>query len=47
MKAVDYNRYKEAQYDKLAELLRKSLDLDYIYEIMGLSGKKRSDGETG
>ncbi|MBR2736440.1 MAG: cobyric acid synthase [Firmicutes bacterium] len=47
VKAVDYNRYKEAQYDKLAELLRKSLDLDYIYEIMGLPGKKRSDGETG
>ena len=27
--------YKEAEYDKLADLIRKSLDMEKIYEIMG------------
>ena len=26
---------KEAQYDKLAELVRKSMDIEKIYEMMG------------
>jgi len=32
---VDINAYKEAQYDKLAELVRKSMDIEKIYEMMG------------
>lgn len=29
--------YKEMQYDRLAEIIRASLDMEKIYEIMGLS----------
>lgn len=30
----DWNAYKEEQYDRLADILRESLDLDRIYEII-------------
>lgn len=33
---IDVNEYKEMQYDKLAAEMRKSLDMEYIYEVMGL-----------
>ena len=33
-RAVDYQAYKEAQYDALAATLRASLDIDFIYEIL-------------
>lgn len=36
---MDYIAYKEEQYDKLAEILRESLDMEKIYEIMGLEEK--------
>ena len=36
---LDYRAYKEEQYDKLAEILRESLDMEKIYEIMGLEEK--------
>ncbi len=36
----DYNIFKERQYDILAKGLRESLDMDRIYEIMGLSNGK-------
>ena len=29
-----FNEFKEKEYDKLAELLRKNLDMEKIYEIM-------------
>jgi cobyric acid synthase len=32
----DYADFKERQYDLLAKGLRKSLDLDYIYQILGM-----------
>ncbi len=32
----DYSEYKDSQYNILARELRQSLDMDYIYEIMGL-----------
>ena len=32
---------KDSEYDKLAELVRGSLDMDMIYRIAGLKGKKR------
>lgn len=32
-----YQEYKEKQYDKLADLLRESLDMDRIYSLMGLT----------
>jgi adenosylcobyric acid synthase len=35
-KSMEFNEYKEAQYDKLAEILRSSLDIKKIYEILGL-----------
>ena len=31
----DMKTYKEAEYDKLADLIRRSLDMEKIYEIMG------------
>ena len=36
----DYWQYKEEQYDKLADVVRESLDIDQIYRIMeaGLNG---------
>ena len=34
--AVDYAAFKEQQYDLLAQTLRESLDMDYLYSIMGL-----------
>ncbi len=36
--AVSYLEYKEKQYDRLADLLRESLDMDRIYSLMGLRG---------
>ncbi len=32
---LDYAEFKDRQYDLLAATLRKSLDMDYIYHIMG------------
>jgi cobyric acid synthase CobQ len=32
---LDYSDFKDRQYDLLAGTLRKSLDMDYIYQIMG------------
>lgn len=32
---MDYAAFKETQYDKLAEVLREYLDMDYIYGLMG------------
>lgn len=45
VRAVDYSSYREEQYDRLADLLRENLDLDSIYGMMGLPGKKSSDGD--
>ena len=32
--ALDTHAYKEQQYDKLADAVRKSLDMEWIYCIM-------------
>lgn len=34
IKAVDLEVYKEQQYDKLADIIRESLDMDAIYQIL-------------
>lgn len=34
--AFDYAAFKETQYDKLAATLREYLDMERIYEIMGI-----------
>ena len=34
VQTVDYAQYKEEQYDKLAQALRKSLDMEQIYRIV-------------
>ncbi|MFQ7002200.1 MAG: cobyric acid synthase CobQ, partial [Clostridium sp.] len=36
LKAFNIEEYKETQYDILAQEVRKALDIDYIYKIMGL-----------
>ena len=33
----DYKDYKEVVYDKLADNLRNSLDMEYIYKILGIN----------
>ena len=33
---ADYNVFKDSQYDMLAKGLRESLDMERIYEIMGV-----------
>ena len=38
---TDYAIFKDRQYDILAEGLKNSLDMEYIYEIMGLKNEKR------
>lgn len=35
-KVTDYDAFKDTQYDILARNLKESLDMGYIYEIMGL-----------
>ena len=36
VQAVDWKSYKEEQYDKLADIVRSSLDMKEIYRIIGL-----------
>lgn len=31
---MDYQAFKEAEYDKLAEIVRENLDMEYIYDII-------------
>lgn len=33
---MDYEQHKEEQFDKLAQIIRESVDMQQIYEIMGL-----------
>ena len=34
MKSVDFQAFKETQYDLLADGLRKSMDMEKIYQIL-------------
>jgi len=33
---IDFQKFKEEQYDKLADLIRKNTDLEYVYKTMEL-----------
>ena len=35
LERLDWKAYKETQYNKLAEIIRESLDMEYIYQILG------------
>ena len=35
-KNKDHRSFKESQYDKLADMIREYMDMDAIYEMMGL-----------
>jgi cobyric acid synthase len=37
---LDYSEFKEMQYDLLARGLKESLDMEYIYRILGISDDK-------
>ena len=37
---MDYQAFKEGEYDRLAQVLRQSLDMDRICSIMGLTDRK-------
>ena len=45
LETVDYKAYRQRQYDKLADELRRSLDIPEIYRIMGL--KQEGARENG
>lgn len=40
IEAFDIKSYKESQYDILADEMRKALDMEYIYDILGLKKHK-------
>ena len=40
VRTADYGSYRQQQYDKLADLLRASLDMDAIYQMMEKEGEK-------
>lgn len=42
-KEYSYSKYKELQFDRLADGLRASLDMKKMYEILGLSGNADMD----
>ena len=33
---ISYDMYKQAEYDKLADVIRANMDMDYIYRVIGL-----------
>ncbi|RKD28691.1 cobyric acid synthase [Lacrimispora algidixylanolytica] len=40
VEAISYQEYKEEQYERLAGILRESLDMEEIYRIMGITQHK-------
>ena len=40
VEAISYQEYKEEQYERLANILRESLDMEEIYRIMGITQNK-------
>lgn len=40
VQGISYQDYKEKQYERLADMLRESLDMEAIYRIMGLTKNK-------
>ncbi len=46
-KAQSMEEYKESQYDKLADLVRRSLDMDAVYKIMKSTSPKSRQRCTG
>lgn len=40
VEAISYQEYKEEQYERLADILRESLDMEEIYRIMGITQNK-------
>lgn len=40
VEAISYQEYKEEQYERLAGILRESLDMEEIYRIMGITQNK-------
>ena len=40
VQGISYQDYKEEQYERLADMLRESLDMEAIYRIMGLTKNK-------
>ncbi|MDO5387953.1 MAG: cobyric acid synthase [Clostridia bacterium] len=39
-KEISYKEYKEREYNKLADIIRESLDIEKIYSIMGIDREK-------
>ena len=33
---INYSEYKESQYDLLADALRRNIDMETIYKIIGI-----------
>ncbi len=45
VRTFDYKKYKEEQYDRLADQLRRHLDLDAVYAAMGLTRPGKTGGD--
>jgi adenosylcobyric acid synthase len=46
VEAISYKEYKEEQYERLAGILRESLDMEEIYRIMGITQNNDNNGGT-
>ena len=43
IRETSFAAYRQSQYDQLANVLRQSIDMERVYEIMGLPGARQSD----
>ena len=44
---VDQARYRDAQYERLADILEENLDMDMIYSVMGIDAGTVMPGQNG
>lgn len=36
-KQMDFAEYKQREYDKLADVIRENMDMEYLYRVIGLA----------
>lgn len=37
VRADEFLEYKQREYDKLADVIRENMDMEYLYRVMGLA----------
>jgi adenosylcobyric acid synthase len=45
-KSKEYESLREIELDKLADIVRESLDMDAIYKIIGIDRKNRKSRDS-